>query len=320
MPGAVDGATGRRDDGAVRCGGRRDRRGAGCGRRRDAGGAVDGATARCRGAVDGVTGGVDSLLSGGSLLDANIDINADADLTAPVAGAVAANANIAAPIDASVAANIGSDGAVAQSLADQQVDIHQDLDDVSAEATAEQDADDRPVVSGGRSHLMSATVDRPAAQPHRSRGPSARPGARGGPRAARRGQRLGLQGRASALVRRADGQMVQLGPLLYGLLEEVDGERDCAALAAAMSERLGRRLEAEHVVKIGEKLAAQGLLAGSEDNAPPQSNPLLALRWKVLVHRPEGDAARSRGRSSSCSGRGCSSRRCSASPPSAGSC
>ena len=46
----------------------------------------------------------------------------------------------------------------------------------------------------------------------------------------------------ASLARRADGQMVQLGPLLYGLLEEVDGERDHAALAAAMSERLGRRL------------------------------------------------------------------------------
>jgi hypothetical protein len=91
--------------------------------------------------VDGVTGGVDSLLNGGSLLDANVDIQADADLTAPVAGAVAANANVAAPIDAAVAANIGSEGAVAQAAAQQDVDIKQTLDDVSAEATAEQNAD-----------------------------------------------------------------------------------------------------------------------------------------------------------------------------------
>ena len=54
-----------------------------------------------------------------------------------------------------------------------------------------------------------------------------------------------------------------------------------------MSERLGRRLEVEHVVKIAEKLADQGLLAGSEDNAPPRSNPLLALRWKVLFTDPK---------------------------------
>ena len=124
VPGTVDGATGAVDgvtDGV--------------------GGTVDGVTDGAGGAVDGVTGGVDSLLSGGSLLDANVDINADADLTAPVAGAVAANANVAAPINASVAANIGSDGAVAQSLASQEVDITQNLDDVSAEATAEQNAD-----------------------------------------------------------------------------------------------------------------------------------------------------------------------------------
>jgi hypothetical protein len=89
------------------------------------------------GVVDGAVGG---LLQNGSLLDANIDIHANANLTAPVDGAVAANANVAAPIDAAVAANIGSDGASAQSLADQQVDIHQSLDDVEADATAEQDA------------------------------------------------------------------------------------------------------------------------------------------------------------------------------------
>jgi hypothetical protein len=110
-----------------------------------AGEAVEGATGAVPDAVpgaddDAVTGGIESLVPGGSLLDANVDINADADLTAPVAGAVAANANVAAPINASVAANIGSDGAVAQSLADQQVDINQSMDDVSAEATAEQNA------------------------------------------------------------------------------------------------------------------------------------------------------------------------------------
>ncbi len=99
-------------------------------------GAVDGAT----GAVDGATGAVDSLLNGGSLLDANVNIHANADLTAPIDGAVAANANVAAPIDAAVAANIGSDHGVAQALADQQVDIHQSLDDVDADATAQQDA------------------------------------------------------------------------------------------------------------------------------------------------------------------------------------
>jgi putative peptide zinc metalloprotease protein len=90
-----------------------------------------------------------------------------------------------------------------------------------------------------------------------------------------------------ALVRRADGQMVQLGPLMYGLLEELDGERDATALAAAMSQRLGRRLGAEHIAKIGGKLAGQGLLAGYEDKAPSRTNPLLSLRWKVLFTDPK---------------------------------
>lgn len=88
----------------------------------------------------GLGAGVGSLLQGGSLLDADVNINADANVTAPINGAVAANANVAAPIDAAVAANIGSDGATAQALADQKVNINQTLEDVSAEATAEQNA------------------------------------------------------------------------------------------------------------------------------------------------------------------------------------
>jgi putative peptide zinc metalloprotease protein len=91
----------------------------------------------------------------------------------------------------------------------------------------------------------------------------------------------------AALVRRADGQMVQLGPLMYGLLECVDGQRDEGQVAAALSERLGRRVDEEHVVLLAEKLAAQGLLAGTEHKAPPRRNPLLALRWKVLVTDPQ---------------------------------
>src|SRR4051794_6152607 len=90
----------------------------------------------------------------------------------------------------------------------------------------------------------------------------------------------------AALVRRADGQMVQLGPLMYGLLECIDGQRSPDELADAMTSRLGRRLDAEQVRALAEKLAAQGLLAGTEAAAPPRANPLLALRWKVLVTNP----------------------------------
>src|SRR3712207_4585980 len=123
---------------------------------------------------------------------------------------------------------------------------------------------------------MSATVDRPAG-----------PATASPPRALARAEGLELLGEVSgsgykdgaALVRRADGQMVQLGPLMYALLEAIDGTRDNAQLAAAMSERLRRGVEEEHVVRLGEKLCDQGLLAGSEANAPERVNPLLALRW-----------------------------------------
>jgi hypothetical protein len=86
------------------------------------------------------TGGVDSLLNGGSLLNADINIDANANLTAPIDGAIAANGNVAAPIDAAVAANIGSPDSAAEAMAPQDVVISQHLDNVSADATANQDA------------------------------------------------------------------------------------------------------------------------------------------------------------------------------------
>jgi hypothetical protein len=83
---------------------------------------------------------VDSLLNGGSLLDANVNIHAAANLAAPVDGAIAANGNVAAPIDAAVGANVGSPNSVSEALAPQEVNIQQNLDHVTADATANQDA------------------------------------------------------------------------------------------------------------------------------------------------------------------------------------
>src|SRR5436305_14444198 len=90
----------------------------------------------------------------------------------------------------------------------------------------------------------------------------------------------------ASLVRRADGQIVQLGPLRYARRESADGRRDNGELAAAVSKRLGRRVGEKHVARLGQKLAAQGLLAGTEHRAPPRRNPLLALRWKLHVANP----------------------------------
>jgi hypothetical protein len=92
------------------------------------------------GAPSGTTvGGADSLVNGGSLLDANVNLHADANLAAPVDGAVAAQGNVAAPVDAAVAANVGSPGATAEALAPQEVNVSQNIDG-SVQATAEQDA------------------------------------------------------------------------------------------------------------------------------------------------------------------------------------
>jgi putative peptide zinc metalloprotease protein len=87
----------------------------------------------------------------------------------------------------------------------------------------------------------------------------------------------------TALVRRTDGRMVQLGPLLYALLELTDGQRSDEALAEELGRRIGKRVSPAQIRQLGEKLAAQGLLAGTEHVAPPAPNPLMSLRWKVLI-------------------------------------
>jgi hypothetical protein len=90
--------------------------------------------------ADGTTGGATETVGdplSGDLLDVNVDLAADIDLAAPIAGAVAANANVAAPIDAAVAANVGSFGSEATAIAQQDAIITQDID-ASAEATADQ--------------------------------------------------------------------------------------------------------------------------------------------------------------------------------------
>lgn len=76
----------------------------------------------------------------GNLLNVNVDLAADADIAAPINGAVAANANVAAPIDAAVAANIGSIDSDAFAVAQQDAIINQDIEG-EATATADQQSD-----------------------------------------------------------------------------------------------------------------------------------------------------------------------------------
>jgi hypothetical protein len=76
----------------------------------------------------------------GDLLNVDVKLNADANLSAPVGGAVAANANVAAPIDAAVGANVASVGSQATAVAQQDAIINQQID-ATASATVDQKSD-----------------------------------------------------------------------------------------------------------------------------------------------------------------------------------
>jgi putative peptide zinc metalloprotease protein len=83
-----------------------------------------------------------------------------------------------------------------------------------------------------------------------------------------------------ALVRRADGQMIQLSELLYLVACQIDGTRAPGAIAALVSDGLGRELSADQVsYLISDKLAPLGVIAGEGTPAAlPKARPLLALR------------------------------------------
>jgi putative peptide zinc metalloprotease protein len=83
-----------------------------------------------------------------------------------------------------------------------------------------------------------------------------------------------------SLVRRPDGQVIQMSPLLYGVACRIDGSRDPSAIAGRVSADLGRSLTADQVrYLITSKLLPLGIIADqAAPAAPPKANPLLALR------------------------------------------
>jgi putative peptide zinc metalloprotease protein len=83
-----------------------------------------------------------------------------------------------------------------------------------------------------------------------------------------------------SLVRRADGQVIQMSPLLYQVACRIDGSRDPEAIAALVSAELGRSLNAEQVrYLIAKKLLPLGVVAAEgAPRALPRANPLFALR------------------------------------------
>jgi putative peptide zinc metalloprotease protein len=93
-----------------------------------------------------------------------------------------------------------------------------------------------------------------------------------------------------SLVRRADGQTIQLTPLLYATLLEVDGRRTPAEVATAVAESTGRMVSEDNVAHfVDTQLRPLGLLVQADGSQPPlkKRNPLLGLRFRYAVTDPD---------------------------------
>jgi putative peptide zinc metalloprotease protein len=130
--------------------------------------------------------------------------------------------------------------------------------------------------------------------------PAGMPGSAGVPRLADGVELLGEYrdsgySRPPSLVRRPDGQVIQMSPLLYQVTCRIDGSRDAATIAELVSADLGRSLTADQVRHlIATKLLPLGIVAGQgAPAAPPKASPLLALRARgtLLPERATNAAA-----------------------------
>jgi putative peptide zinc metalloprotease protein len=92
-----------------------------------------------------------------------------------------------------------------------------------------------------------------------------------------------------SLVRRADGQMIQLTPLLFLVLEQIDGRRTHTEIAEAVSEQFGRSVSADNIAAlVDSQLRPLGVLLKADGSEPElkKSNPLLGLRMRYAVTDP----------------------------------
>ncbi|WP_455835301.1 hypothetical protein [Pseudarthrobacter siccitolerans] len=93
-----------------------------------------------------------------------------------------------------------------------------------------------------------------------------------------------------ALVRRADGQTLQLTPLLYAVLEAVDGRRTEEDIAAHAGAASGRLISADNVrTLMDSQLLPLGLLRLADGSQPEvrKADPLLGMRFRYTVTDPE---------------------------------
>src|SRR3954462_15304301 len=72
-----------------------------------------------------------------------------------------------------------------------------------------------------------------------------------------------------SLVRRADGQVIQLPPLLYLVAASADGQRDEAQIARDVTVAIRRELDEDEVrFLIDEKMRPLGVLAAADGSSP----------------------------------------------------
>lgn len=89
-----------------------------------------------------------------------------------------------------------------------------------------------------------------------------------------------------SLVRRADGQTLQLTPLLYEVVAAIDGQRNCEEIAAVVGGRVSREVTSDDIYfLIDEKLRPLGVLRRADGAEPvvKKLNPLLGLRLRKVV-------------------------------------
>src|SRR5215213_7741813 len=88
------------------------------------------------------------------------------------------------------------------------------------------------------------------------------------------------------LVRRSDGQVIQLSRLVYLVASETNGQKDFGQIAERVSSEFGRTLSAENVRFLVEnKLRPLGLVAANDGPAPKlmRAKPVLALKFRVPI-------------------------------------
>jgi putative peptide zinc metalloprotease protein len=89
-----------------------------------------------------------------------------------------------------------------------------------------------------------------------------------------------------SLVRRPDGQVIQLPDLLYRLAVKADGRRSYGQLADQLSEDIQRQLDPGDVqFLVDEKLRPLGILAAADGSSPEgkKADPFLAFRFRIGV-------------------------------------